>query len=213
LPSGFLNFPIVSATAPLNDLHATLALPEDVCNAQLLPDNFTDNYLNTTNPYANGVSPLNGYYEPEGNRPLYVLIFGDEEERSITRLFHVPYTWDMWARLQIERGDEALVSIFGIDIRILGWEEWDSDDSKTSMYDLWDELVAETSSYLGQWYEGPWWQKYVDAVIGITAQQTPYDNPKIAGLTSGPIEIDKGEIFILLKWQKICWALREAFLS
>ena len=31
--------------------------------------------------------------------------------------------WKGWATLQIERGDEALVANFGIDIRILGFIE------------------------------------------------------------------------------------------
>lgn len=55
-----------------------------------------------------------------------MLVFADEEEREKTR----PAGWTGWAKAQLERGDEALVANFGIDIRILGFLEWDSDDSK-----------------------------------------------------------------------------------
>lgn len=44
-----------------------------------LPLNFTvEDYLNTTNPYTLGVS-FYEYDDVEGDRPLYVLVFVDEE--------------------------------------------------------------------------------------------------------------------------------------
>lgn len=205
----FLNFPVISATTTTSsDLRAFPALPERVREAEpIFPTNTsTIDYLNTENPYSNQVSPLGEFNESEGNNPIYVLVFGDEEERNSERQDPPYHTWSSYATNQIEfRGDDALASIFGIDVRILGYEEWDSDDSKDSMYTLWDELAAETGSYLGQWYDGEWWQNYVDAVIGITDQETPADSPQIAGLAPGPTEIDKGNIFILLKWQ-VYWA-------
>jgi hypothetical protein len=130
----------------------------------------------------------------------------DEEERQMEHYwppYHIP--WDSYAKGQLERGDESLVTNFGIDIRILGIEPWDSDDSLTSMYSLWYELEADTTHFLGQWYEGENWSNYVDAIIGITAQATPEDQDSIAGLASDPIKVDQGRIFILLKWQ-VYWA-------
>lgn len=101
----------------------------------LTPANDTvEDYLNTTNPYAqySEGGALSEIGQPEGCRPLYVLVFGDEEERATIRYikwgwYVESYYWDDWAAMQIERGDEALVAKFGIDIRILGFEEWDSD--------------------------------------------------------------------------------------
>jgi len=193
----FVNIPKVRATTT-EDLWVTYALPEDVPR-EPMPENFTtEDYLNTTNPYSNLASAqgaLDEVDDPEGSNPLYVLVFGDEEEREL------PLNWEAWAKLQLERGDEALVANFGIDIRILGFLEWDSNDSKDSMYDLWDELGADTEQHLGQWYDGEWWSNYVDAIIGITAQSTPADDPPVAGLASKPSLLDQGRIFDLLKWQ------------
>ena len=205
----FPSFPVTSATTTSRDLRAFPALPEEVCEAEPIPENSTVEYLNTTNP-SNSVSPMGEESESEGNNPLYVLVFGDEEEEQQlrlrpTRIGQEWLTWNQWALFQLERGDNALASTFGIDIRILDFLTWDSDNSKDSMYDLWDELATETGSYLGQWYEGEWWSNHVDAIIGITDQETPADYHPIAGLTSGPLEIDKGNIFVLLKWQ-VYWA-------
>jgi hypothetical protein len=160
--------------------------------------------LNTTNPYAQypeegAMSELDDY---EGDKPVYVLVFGDEEERDVWRS---SYSWKDWASLQIERGDEALVANFDIDLRILGFLEWDSDDSKTSMYTLWDELAEETGTYLGQWYNGEHWQNYVDAIIGITFQSTPADSLPVLGLSPWPEYLDQGKTFILLKWPNTYW--------
>ena len=193
----FVNIPKVRATTT-EDLWVTYALPEDVPR-EPMPENFTtEDYLNTTNPYSNLASAqgaLDEVDDAEGNHPLYVLVFGDEEEREL------PLSWEAWAKLQLERGDEALVANFGIDIRILGFLEWDSNDSLDSMYDLWDELEVDTEQYLGQWYDGEWWGNYVDAIIGITAQSTPADDPPPAGLAPRPSFLDQGRIFVLLKWQ------------
>jgi hypothetical protein len=202
----FVNIPKVRATTT-EDLWVTYALPDDVPR-EPMPENFTtEDYLNTTNPYSNLASAqgaLDEVDDPEGSNPLYVLVFGDEEERPVIRSDYVGnwFTWDNWAKWQIERGDESLVANFGIDIRILGFLEWDSNDSKDSMYDLWDELEADTGQHLRQWYDGEWWSNYVDAIIGITAQETT-DN--IAGLSSGDDYLDAGRVFILLRWQ-VYWA-------
>ena len=197
----FVNISKVRATTT-EDLWVTYALPEDIPR-EPMPENFTaEDYLNTTNPYSNFATPQGALAEvddPEGNKPLYVLVFGDEEERAILRggpSFY--YWWNEWAEWQIERGDESLVANFGIDIRILGFLEWDSNDSLDSMYDLWYELESDTNQYLRTWYDGEDWSDYVDAIIGITAQETT-DN--IAGLSPGDDYLDAGRIFTLLKWQ------------
>jgi hypothetical protein len=196
----FVNIPKVRATTT-EDLWVTYALPDDVPR-EPMPENFTtEDYLNTTNPYSQ-INPLGEENEEEGPKPIYVLVFGDEEEGAIWRTFSGFHNWISWATLQIERGDEALVANFGIDIRVLGFLEWDSNDSKDSMYDLWDELEADTGQHLRQWYDGEWWSNYVDAIIGITAQETT-DN--IAGLSSGDDYLDAGRVFILLRWQ-VYWA-------
>lgn len=202
------NIPILSATATSEgNLWVTPGLPEEVRNSK--PSNETvEEYLNTTNPYADreGLGASGEVGGVEGTYPLYVLVFGDEEERGIERTILTYYLdWLGWAMIQLERGDESLVSNFGIDIRILGFLNWDSDDSLDSMYDLWYELEADTKHYLRQWYNGEYWSNYVDAIIGITAQATPGDLRPIAGLAPGPIYIAEGRIFILLKWQ-IFWA-------
>jgi hypothetical protein len=198
----FISIPKVGATTT-EDLWTTPALPEDI-STEPMPENYTtEDYLNTTNPYSQ-VSPLGEYNEEEGTNPLYVLFFADEEEREITRYDWVSghwWLWYEWARKQLERGDESLVANFGIDIRILGFLEWDSDDGVTSMYDLWKELEADTQQYLRQWYDGEWWSNNVDAIIGITAQATPGDPKPIAGLAPNATLLDQGRIFVLLKWQ------------
>lgn len=201
------NFSVASATTSpsANSLRVFPALPTEVCEVEPIPQNSTVKCLNTTNPYSNSVSPMVEQNESEGNNPLYVLVFGDDEERNSERQNPPYHYWSAYASNEIERGDEALASTFGIDIRILDFLEWDSDDSKESMYDLWYELAEETGSYLGQWYDGVWWSNYVDAIIGITDQDTPADDPQIAGLAPGPLEIDEGDIFVLLKWQ-VHWA-------
>ena len=54
----------------------------------LTPANDTvEDYLNTTNPYAqySEGGALSEIGQPEGCRPLYVLVFGDEEERATIR--------------------------------------------------------------------------------------------------------------------------------
>ena len=198
----FPKFPKVPATT--EDLWATPGLPEDVPQ-EPMPENYTtEDYLNTTNPY-NKVNPLGEETDEEGSHPLYVLVFGDEEERDVLRWWEnppMPYSWVFWAKMQLERGDDSLVANFGIDIRILGFEEWDSDDSLDNMYDLWDELEEDTEQYLGQWYNGEWWSNYVDAIIGITSQVDPYP---VAGLSPGPELLDQGRIFTLLNWW-VYWA-------
>jgi hypothetical protein len=59
-----------------------------------------------------------------------------------------------------------------------------------------------TKQYLRTWYDGEDWSNYVDAIIGITAQETT-DN--VAGLSPGDVYLDAGRIFTLLKWQAY-WA-------
>ena len=207
----FPSIPKVSATTT-EDLWVSYALPEDVPR-EPTSDSPSGDHLNTTNPYADiaGIPEAwDEFDEAEGDKPLYVLVFADEEEREVTRLppstvDFIWITWAGWALAQLERGDEALVENFGIDIRILGFLEWDSDDSLRSMYDLWKELEADTQQYLGQWYNGEAWSDYVDAVIGITAQATPDDFRQVAGLSPRPELLDQGKIFTLLRWQ-VYWA-------
>jgi len=200
----YINIPEVSATN--EDLHVTLGLPETIAH-EPMSENFTSNdYLNTTYPFTSDAS---GVSNTEGANPIYVLVFGDEEARNLW--YGIPYdpyflSWAEYGELQLERGDNALVANFGIDIRILGFLEWDSNDSLTSMYDLFFELEAETTQYLRQWYNGEWWSNYVDAIIGITRQSTPADPQPIAGLSSGDALLDVGRIFTLLKWSEVYWA-------
>jgi hypothetical protein len=179
----------------------------------LAADNSSEEFFDATNPYADicGHESKEEVDDSEGENPFYVLVFADEEERSILRylklggeLWATEYNWTDWAKLCIERGDEALISNFGIDIRILGFETWDSDDSVESMIGLLDELISETSSYLGQWYSGPWWSNYVDGILGITFQATP-DTPDILGLASGQRLVDQGKSFVFLRWHNTYW--------
>ena len=194
----FPSIPKVSA-ATTEDLWVSYASPEEI-PSEPISDSPSGDYLDTTNPYASfgseGATAEVGV--EEGNKPLYVLVFGDEEERS--KSYHMGdefWHWDLYALLQLERGDEALVANFGIDIRILGFLEWDSDDSLRSMYEMWKELEADTEQYLRKWYNGA----FVDAIIGITAQATPDDNRTIAGLSPARQTLDEWRIFTLLKWQ------------
>lgn len=201
-------FVSISEVRATEELWVTYSLPEDV-PLGLMPNGYTtEDYLNTTNPYLDGASiqgALDEVDDAEGNYPLYVLVCGDEEERACVRRIgpegQYPVSYDKWAEMQIERGDEALVANFGIDIRILGFLEWDSNDNSDSMYDLWYELEEDAEQHLGQWYDGEWWSDYVDAIIGITDQETPGDSPPIAGLAPPPSFLDQGRIFVLLKWQ------------
>jgi hypothetical protein len=137
-----LILPVVSQTlaSSQEDMWASYPRPENV-PSESMPENFTtEDYLNTTNPYSDYVDTqgvLDEVDDSEGSNPLYVLVFGDEEERQITRYVGIldpyPFNWTGWAELQIERGDESLVANFGIDIRILGFEEWDSDDNAVTL--------------------------------------------------------------------------------
>ena len=206
----FAKIPMASVEAASEEnLCETPGLPEEVRTSR--PTNeTTEEYFNTTNPYSDTTGILGAFDEvddKEGAHPLYVLVFGDEEERNVLRSFpwdeeYVFRPWTQWAQYQLERGDEALVSNFWIDIRILDFLDWDSNDSLNSFNKLWYELEADTKSYLGTWYTGEYWSNYVDAVIGITAQAT-VDNT--AGISPGPAYVDQGRIFILLKWQ-VYWA-------
>lgn len=142
---------------------------------------------------------------PEGAHPLYVLVFADKEEREDWERYN--RDWRDYAIMQIERGDRHLASTFGIDIRILDLISfdniWESDDNLTSMYDIWDDFAYETSCFLGCYYNGPYWQNYVDAIMGITGQYTDDD---VAGLAPNKELVDQGKSIILLKWSLVYWA-------
>lgn len=161
-------------------------------------------YLNTTDPYSDIVSPelaIEEIDDSEGSNPLYVLVFGDEEERATAYPggHYYPYSWQDYATMQLERADEDLVWNFNIDIRILGFEQWDSNDTELCFSKRYGELVDETIQYRRQWYVGAWWSNYVDAIIGISNQQRePNDR---FGAASAPQYIDRGEVCILLDWQ------------
>jgi hypothetical protein len=83
----FPSIPKVSATTAEDLRRVTPALPDGVPR-EPMPENFTtEDYLNTTNPYSNLASAqgaLDEVDDPEGSNPLYVLVFGDEEEREVT---------------------------------------------------------------------------------------------------------------------------------
>lgn len=166
-----------------NTLHSTPELPEKVRNAE--PMNLSEE--------VSPMSALDEVRERESNHPIYVLLFGDEEERGNYRYIpgsRIPLAWYDYAALQIERGDEALVANFGIDIRIVGYLLWSSDNSLTTMDDLWNQLEDDTGSYLCQRYYGQFCSNYVDCVIGITGQATVDGT---AGLAPGNEEIDSGK--------------------
>lgn len=181
-------------------------IPDNIPNEPMSANFTTEDYLNTTNPYSDLTSrqdALNEVTVPEGSHPLYVLVFVDEEERQA---FHCGpdqyefWEWENWTKIQLERGDEGLVADFGIDIRILGFVQWDSNNSLTSMYDLWDQLERDTRQYLRQWYNGIYWSNYVDAIIGVTHQATPNDPRPISGMAPSFPELDQGKVCVLLKW-------------
>lgn len=120
--------------------------------------------------------------DEEGPNALYALVFVDEEERSWKHLYkNELFTWDTWATLHIERGDEYLVEQFGIDLRILGFIEWNTPDDLTSMYDILDNLIEISQGYSG-WIEGQKWSHFIDVIIGITNQGHV---DKIIGLACG----------------------------
>jgi hypothetical protein len=202
----FSDIEVSKVSASTEDRYVTPAGPD--VPQEPMPDDFTpEEYSNTTNPYANPCSPFDQVDDEEGDYPLYVLVFADEEARA--NLHWLPgdifTSWQGYAKWQLERGDDALVAQYGIDIRILDLLEWDSNDSIEYMtdpdeYDLCDELLEEKGNYLRHWFYGALWSDYVDAIIGITAQATPKD-PNTPGVSSSPVERDEGKIFVLLKWQ------------
>jgi hypothetical protein len=200
--SNVLGFNISKADT---DLRVAYPVPEGIQDSPYsptIPENFNGTYLNTTNPYAIMATPTSAIDEVddiEGHHPIYVLVAGDEEERTTyRRLGETPVDWKNWAKMQIERGDEALVANFGVDIRILGFIEWYSDDSKTTITDLWYDLESKTKQYLRQVYSGDCWSNYVDAVVGISAQTT---TDRCPGAAPGSKLLDQGRIFVVLKWQ------------
>ncbi|MBS7632422.1 hypothetical protein KEJ15_02205 [Candidatus Bathyarchaeota archaeon] len=154
-------FGVPTASQPAgSDLRVAFPVPEGLSTEPLpaIPENFNESYLNTTNPYSDIIAPLSAIDEiddMEAHHPLYVLVAGDEEERQNWRwLGKCHLEWRSWAQLQIERGDEALAANFGIDIRILGFVEWDNDDGKNTMSSLWYDLESKTSHYLRQTWSG-----------------------------------------------------------
>lgn len=162
----------------------------------------TELHIDTVNMYSDMVTiqdALDEVDDVEGDYPIYVLVFADEEERA---------WWggdDYWAEYAIsiiEQADEALVANFGIDIRILATISfdnlWKTEDDLKTMYDIWFDLESETYIFLGCHYDGIYWQDYVDAIIGITAHMT---NDNIVGLAPRDIFLDQGRTYILVKWQ------------
>lgn len=208
-------FPSLKAILPNATYFDTL--PED---AFLTPEG----YLNTTNPYSDALtvqSAMDEVDNAEGTHPIYVLVFADEEERE----FWDPTPdgsggedgndggydegdeyWKAYAITQLERGDEALVAKFGIDIRIidlLSFDNlWKSDNNFDKMTQIFDDLISETHPFLGCYYSGTYWTAYVDAIVGITRQWT---NDDAAALASNDTLKDKGLFFVLLRWQAY-WA-------
>jgi len=72
------SIPKVSATTTKDLRHVTPALPEDIPR-EPMPENYTtEDYLNTTNPHSQ-IGLLGEESDPEGDNPIYVLVFGDEE--------------------------------------------------------------------------------------------------------------------------------------
>ena len=181
---GLLILLSVVYTIPVGSARSEV-LPEEVIGPDLpkepledVPENFTN--MDTTNPYKNITdNPLDEKDLVEGPRPLNVLIFGDEEavvkehwvgSRPGPLGYRIPIykDWKDYAVWQIERGDEALVALFGIDIRVRGALTWDSDDSKQDMEGLFYEFWYENEHYLRSEYDGV----VIDAIIGITGQET-----------------------------------------
>jgi len=93
--------------------------------------------------------------------------------------------------LQIERGDKALARDFGIDLRILDFLGWDSDDNKDTLSDLIVDLKEKTKHYIDTLYIGKYWWGYVDAIIGITTQH----------VTDSAGRAYLGGKFAIIKWQ------------
>ena len=174
-----------------------------------VPENAT--FLNTTNPdtFINS-DPTDERYLEEGPRPFNVLVFADEEARPQNHWVGLKFgggrdpipvykNWKQYALWQIERADETLVAEFGIDIRVIDFiDTWDSKDSYEYMDNLVYELWWEQGHYLRGEYDGT----MIDAIIGITAQDTPGDEwwpgRKVYGVT-----IPSGTI--VLKWEAY-WA-------
>jgi len=158
----------------------------------LLPDelfkesNSTDETVGTT-----GIS--DEICKAEGANPVYVLVFGDEEERDVSYICKFGWLmgWKDYAGLQIERGDKALARDFGIDLRILDFLGWDSDDNKDTLSDLIVDLKEKTKHYIGTLYVGKYWWGYVDAIIGITTQY----------VTDSAGRAYLGGNFAIIKWQ------------
>lgn len=159
--------------------------------------------IDTTNVYSDFVDvqgALDEVDDVEGNYPIYVLVFADEDERKWWE--DSGLDWAEYAIAIIEQADEALVANFGIDIRILATISfdnlWKTEENLKTMYDIWFDLEAETYIFLGCHYTGTYWQDYVDAIIGITNHETE-DNT--AGLAPGYKFLDQGRTYILVKWQ------------
>lgn len=165
--------------------------------------------MNTTNPYTQiNSSPWDEKNLDEGPIPLNVLIFGDEEAQNTLYwvLWYSPsgifVNWEDYAVWQIERGDEAFIANFGIDIRVRGALTWDSNDSEpyfaneSLKWDLLREFYSENRHYIGSVYNG----YLIDAIIGITAQSTIDSTPGATFYISG-ISTDT----VLLRWE-VYWA-------
>ncbi len=159
--------------------------------------------IDTSNVYSDLVdvqSALDEVDDAEGNFPIYVLVFADEDERTWWE--DRGLDWAEYAISIIEQADEALVANFGIDIRILATISfdnlWKTEDDLETMYDIWRDLESETYIFQGRHYRGTYWQNYVDAIIGITAHAT---NDNIAGLAPSNVFLDQGRTYVLVKWQ------------
>lgn len=165
------------------------------------------NTVDTTNPYSdcmNAADALNEAATAETNDPIYILVFGDEEVRS--QMGYTPNGgpcfWDVYAQIQIERGDETLNVVYDLDVRILGILGWESDDNQRNMALLLNEFLAEEGYWIGQYCSGPWWSDNVDAIFGIVGQEVD------GGWTGkGPPHayVDQGNTGCLVKWYSY-WA-------
>ncbi|MEM2368442.1 MAG: hypothetical protein QXQ50_09455 [Candidatus Bathyarchaeia archaeon] len=159
--------------------------------------------IDTSNVYSDLVdvqSALDEVDDAEGDYPIYVLVFADEDERKWWE--DCGLDWAEYAISIIEQADEALIANFGIDIRILATISfdnlWKTEDNLETMEDIWLDLESETYIFQGCFYTGAYWQNYVDAIIGITAHAT---NDYVAGLAPGDELLDQGRTYILVKWQ------------
>lgn len=184
-----------ATTSTYYDLEAVPALPSTIPREPLPEDYVVDPELveNTTNPYA--VESANEIVEEEGPYPIYVYLCIDEEESA---KYPAESYAVLYALKQIERGDEALVANYGIDIRVLDYCKWESSDYLSYMGHLWQELHNFYGGLLGTWVNGKWWNGRVDAIIGITGQRT---SDYCAGVASRPEHIDVGLSIVLLRWQ------------